>query len=96
MKYSPLHQAYKAILDTERKLTREGIDSKWLDSLYDALACLNEEISKPMPMAPEWQTLTEQEIDTTWRSVDYKVPYGRFRIDIARAIESKLKEKNGG
>lgn len=96
MKYSPLHQAYKAILDTERKLTREGIDSKWLDSLYDALACLNEEISKPMPMAPEWQTLTEQEIDTTWRSVDYTVAYSQFRIDVARAIEAKLKEKNGG
>ena len=44
----------------------------------------------------QWIDLTDQEIDTTWRSVDYKVPYGRFRIDIARAIEAKLKEKNGG
>lgn len=96
MKYTPLQQAYKAILDTERKLTREGIDSKWLDSLHDALCCITEQMRKPMPMAPKWQSLTEQEIDTTWRSVDYKVPYGRFRIDIARAIESKIKEKNNG
>ena len=40
--------------------------------------------------------LTDEEIDTAWRSVDYTVSYEQFRIDIARAIEAKLKEKNHG
>jgi hypothetical protein len=44
----------------------------------------------------EWVGLTDEEIDTTWRSVDYTVTYNQFRIDVAREIESKLKEKNGG
>ena len=42
----------------------------------------------------EWARLTDEEIDTAWRSVDYTVPYNQFRIDVARAIEAKLKEKN--
>jgi hypothetical protein len=44
----------------------------------------------------EWAGLTDEEIDAAWRSVDYTVPYNQFRIDVAREIESKLKEKNGG
>ena len=43
----------------------------------------------------EWVVLTDEEIDAAWRSVDYTVSYEQFRIDIARAIEAKLKEKNG-
>ena len=42
----------------------------------------------------EWVGLTDDEIDTAWRSVDYTVSYHQFRIDVARAIEAKLKEKN--
>ena len=42
----------------------------------------------------KWVGLTDEEIDIAWRSVDYTVPYSQFRIDIARAIEAKLKEKN--
>ena len=42
----------------------------------------------------EWVGLTDEEIDTAWRSVDYTVPYSQFRIDVARAIEAKLKGKN--
>jgi hypothetical protein len=38
--------------------------------------------------------LTDEEIDKAWRSVDYTVPWDQHRIDIARAIEAKLKEKN--
>ena len=41
-----------------------------------------------------WVGLTDEEIDIAWRSVDYTVPYSQFRIDIAKAIEVKLKEKN--
>jgi hypothetical protein len=44
----------------------------------------------------QWVGLTDEEIDAAWRSVDYTVPYNQFRIDVAREIESKLKEKNGG
>ena len=43
----------------------------------------------------EWVGLTDEEIDAAWRSVDYTVSYEQFRINIARAIEAKLKEKNG-
>ena len=48
------------------------------------------------PQKKEWVGLTDEEIDAAWRSVDYTVPYNQFRIDVAREIESKLKEKNGG
>ena len=41
-----------------------------------------------------WIGLTDEEIDIAWRSVDYTVPYSQFRIDVAQAIEAKLKEKN--
>jgi hypothetical protein len=50
--------------------------------------------SQPLYAAPQWVELTEEEIDATWRSVAYTVPYRQFRIDIARAIEAKLREKN--
>jgi hypothetical protein len=48
------------------------------------------------PLVPkrEWVGLTDEEIDKAWRSVDYTVPWDQHRIDIARAIEAKLKEKN--
>ena len=46
------------------------------------------------PPAREWVGMTDEEIDKAWRSVDYTVPYNQFRIDVARAIEAKLKEKN--
>ena len=52
-------------------------------------------MSKQEPLAYQWIELTDQEIDAAWRSVDYTVAYDQFRIDIARAIEAKLKEKNG-
>jgi hypothetical protein len=48
------------------------------------------------PQKKEWVGLTDEEIDAAWRSVDYTVDYEQFRIDVARAIEAKLKEKNGG
>ena len=41
-----------------------------------------------------WVGLTDEEIDIAWRSIDYTVPYAQFRIDVAKAIEAKLKEKN--
>ena len=41
-----------------------------------------------------WVGLTDDEIDKAWRSVDYTVPREQHRIDIAQAIEAKLKEKN--
>ena len=31
--------------------------------------------------------LTEDEIDKAWRSVDYRISYDNFRIEVARAIE---------
>jgi hypothetical protein len=54
------------------------------------------DMGQPYVYAPkrEWVGLTDEEIDKAWRSVDYTVPWDQHRIDIARAIEAKLKEKN--
>lgn len=41
-----------------------------------------------------WVGLTDEELDQAWRSLDYTVSWAQHRIDIARAIEAKLKEKN--
>jgi len=46
------------------------------------------------PPQRTWAGLTDEEIDKAWRSVDYTVPWDQHRIDIARAIEAKLKDKN--
>jgi hypothetical protein len=46
------------------------------------------------PQQRTWVGLTDEEIDKAWRSVDYTVPWEQHRIDIAQAIEAKLKEKN--
>jgi len=51
---------------------------------------------KAQPPQRPWVGLTDEEIDIAWRSVDYTVPYEQFRIDVAHAIEAKLKEKNNG
>jgi hypothetical protein len=41
-----------------------------------------------------WVGLTDDEIDKAWRSVDHTIPYAQFRIDVAKAIEAKLRSKN--
>jgi hypothetical protein len=46
------------------------------------------------PPQRTWVGLTDEEIDKAWRSVDHTIPYAQFRIDVAKAIEAKLKEKN--
>jgi hypothetical protein len=46
------------------------------------------------PPQRTWVGLTDEEIDKAWRSVDYTVPWDQHRIDIAKAIEAKIKEKN--
>ena len=52
--------------------------------------------NEPLLHPPQrtWVGLTDEEIDKAWRSCDYTVPWEQHRIDIARAIEAKLKEKN--
>ena len=46
------------------------------------------------PPQRTWVSLTTDEIDKAWRSVDYTKPWDVHRIDVAHAIETKLKEKN--
>jgi hypothetical protein len=41
-----------------------------------------------------WVGLTDEEIDKAWRSVDHTIPYAQFRIDVAKAIEAALKDRN--
>ena len=52
--------------------------------------------NEPLLHPPQrtWVGLTDEEIDIAWRSVDHTIPYAQFRIDVAKAIEAKLKEKN--
>ena len=37
--------------------------------------------------------LTDEEIDEAWKSVDHTIEYGKYRIEIARAILRKAQEK---
>lgn len=47
-----------------------------------------------LPPQRTWVGLTDEEIEKVWRSVDYTKPWDVHRIDVAHAIETKLKEKN--
>jgi hypothetical protein len=58
---------------------------------YEALI---RDLTEALRAQRTWVGLTDEEIDKAWRSVDYTVPWEQHRIDIARAIEAKLKEKN--
>jgi hypothetical protein len=42
-----------------------------------------------------WVDLTDAEIDKAWRDADCTKPWDFHRIDVSRAIEAKLREKNG-
>lgn len=44
----------------------------------------------------EWVGLTDQEISEWWWAVTGELPEDSCIVDFARAIEAKLKEKNGG
>lgn len=46
------------------------------------------------PAQREWQGLTDEEIESEWSNVNYAKTWAIYRIDIVRAIEAKLKEKN--
>jgi hypothetical protein len=46
------------------------------------------------PAQHTWVGLTDEELEQAWRSLDYTVSWEQHRIDIARVIEAKLKEKN--
>jgi hypothetical protein len=77
---------------------RQGEPVAWMDRDGDIYKELPNEYWNP-PHTPiyaqrTWVGLTDEEIDKAWRSVDYTVPWEQHRIDIARAIEAKLKEKN--
>jgi hypothetical protein len=58
-----------------------------------AMAVMNDQTYHEKVTPKQWVGLTDEEIDAAWRSVDYTVDYEQFRIDVARAIEAKLKEK---
>jgi hypothetical protein len=78
---------------------RGRLQSFWLDrgDAYD-FEFTSEHEWKPLYTTPsaqrQWVGLTDEEIDQAWRSLDYTVSWAQHRIDIAQAIEAKLKEKN--
>jgi hypothetical protein len=65
--------------------------AEWADRARSAEAKL-----KAIPPAAQrqWVGLTDEELDQAWQSLDYTVSWAQHRIDIARAIEAKLKERN--
>lgn len=46
---------------------------------------------------PTWTPprLTDEDMDALWRSVDYKVAYDKFRLDLARTIETAVRFQFG-
>jgi hypothetical protein len=73
-------------------MTQDESQKPVADDFFKMIADRN-----PKPFPPPrrtWVGLTDEEIDKAWRSVDYTVPWEQHRIDIAQAIEAKLKEKN--
>jgi hypothetical protein len=69
-----------------------AIDNDHTLSLY----CERDQAPKVDAMFTQrtWVGLTDEEIDKAWRSCDYTVPWEQHRIDIAQAIEAKLRSKN--
>jgi hypothetical protein len=90
------------IIDTSDGLEYEGWDVEWdakvIEALQEKLVTSDsvEVMLYTHPPQRTWVGLTDEEVDKAWRSVDYTVPWEQHRIDIARAIEAKLKEKNNG
>ncbi len=60
-------------------------DMEYWDAIHDAVQAAAQR---------QWVGLTDEELDQAWQSLDYTVSWAQHRIDIARAIEAKLREKN--
>ena len=76
------------------KFYLDGCNQVVLDEDSDQVIRHNGTPLYTTPQQHTWVGLTDEEIDKAWRTVDYTVPYEQFRIDVAKAIEAKLKEKN--
>ena len=91
-------QCRDAITAIKEALAQPEQHQDWCASLTQMLMSMP---PKPAPcnckpLQRTWVGLTDEEIDIAWRSVDHTIPYAQFRIDVAKAIEAKLKEKNNG
>jgi hypothetical protein len=95
------------VLDDLCKASKQDCVGYWMGEFNDGVATLYEVPQESLfgrayknipvyttPPQRTWVGLTDEEIDKAWRSVDYTIPYAQFRIDVAKAIEAKLKEKN--
>jgi hypothetical protein len=72
-------------------------DAEGYDALMQQMEILranNRQLTALIRAQPALKPLTDDELDQAWRSLDYTVSWAQHRIDIARAIEAKLKEKN--
>ena len=74
------------------------------DSLKVTKVCCGDYANCHAPCTPRgrwqaqpaaWVGLTDEEIDKAWRDADCTKPWDFHRIDVSRAIEAKLREKNG-
>jgi len=64
---------------------REHFDSVGCGTIYKTAG--EDRVPVYAAPPPQRKPLTEEEIDRAWRSVDYKISYDNFRIEIVRAIE---------
>ena len=59
-----------------------------LSSMYDMVEQTSDK--------PEWEGLTDEEILKIWNGIGYNKPWSEHRMEVSRALEAKLKEKNDG
>lgn len=72
-------------IDEERYAYRlYGFDGSSTDLVLADCKAEIERLSKP------YVPISEHEIDTLWRSVEYTKPYDEFRIDLAQRIETAV------
>ena len=85
--------ALESVTQTSNELQVAGYERGFIDGMQKQAQSSVDKAVNAMSQRT-WVGLTDDEVDKAWRSVDYTVPWEQHRIDIARAIEAKLKDKN--
>ena len=95
---TPREQLLKELMDSRvPKTEREHAAVREIERLRAALAEGAMQRLTDVQQEMERKPLTDEEIDRVWRSVDYRISYDNFRIEVARAIERAhgIGDKNG-
>lgn len=87
---APIRDALRAALSDTQDWDEVEVLRESLREHMAEIHRLREAAQQALPLytaPPTREPLTDEEIDKTWRSVDYKISYEDFRIAVARAIE---------